>query len=341
MPPFPFSARRRRLLLGAALSAIPLPAFAVDPVEARAALGPYAVHVADDEWRDSGAGRSVLVKIYVPDSAAGTSLPLVLFSHGLGGSREGGAAWGRHWASHGFVSIHLQHRGSDEGIWRDRVAAGDRASVREALRAGISVRSAHSRVADVKFALDEIARRAKAGDAFAVRIDPTRIGMSGHSFGAWTTLAVSGERFPLAGLTFREPRIHASIAFSPSAPPPASGWPARFGDITLPFLSITGSRDGDVLERGTTPENRRQPFRHMPSPDKYLLVVDGADHMMFNGGAGRFMMGAPDAATARYVRIATLAFWKAYLQDDAAARHFLRDGGMRAALSDAGTWAAK
>ena len=341
MLPFLSSSRRRCWLICAAVLALPLPAFAVDIAETFAASGPYAVRVVEDDWRDADTGRTLPLKIYVPDEAAGRGLPAVLFSHGLGGSREGGAAWGQHWASHGFLSIHLQHPGSDESLWRDRVTAGDRAGLRDAMRSGIGVGAALARVGDVKFVLDEIERRARAGDAVAVRIDRARIGMSGHSFGAWTTLAVSGERFPVAATSLREPRLRAAIAFSPSAYGPAAGWPARFGSIALPFLSITGTRDGNVLQRGVTPENRTRPFRYMPPPDKYLLVLDGADHMAFNGGDGTFAWGAPSPATARYVKIATLAFWKAYLQDDMAAKRFLADGGMRAVLGDDGTWEAK
>ena len=40
--------------------------------------------------------------------------PVVLFSHGLGGSREGYGYLGSYWAAHGYVAVHLQHIGSDE-----------------------------------------------------------------------------------------------------------------------------------------------------------------------------------------------------------------------------------
>ena len=203
-----FVLARRRWLLAVAALALPILAWGADVAESLAAPGPYAVRVVEDEWRDAASGRTVPVKLYVPDDSAGRNLPAVLFSHGLGGSRDGGAMWGRHWASHGLVSIHLQHPGSDEGLWRDRMSAGDRAGVRDAMKGGVSVRSALSRVADVKFALDEIARRADAGDAVVARIDRSRIGMSGHSFGAWTTLAVSGAGFAMGAVEF--PRTAAA-----------------------------------------------------------------------------------------------------------------------------------
>ena len=39
--------------------------------------------------------------------------PVIIFSHGLGGSRDGYEYLGRHWASHGYVSVHSTHIGSD------------------------------------------------------------------------------------------------------------------------------------------------------------------------------------------------------------------------------------
>ena len=150
-----------------------------------------------------------------------------------------------------------------------------------------------------------------------------------HSFGARTTLAVAGERqpWPAEERGLADPRIAAAIAFSPAAPGAAAGWPARFGGIRLPLLSITGTRDGDVLGTGTTRENRREPFRNMPPPDKYLLVLDGADHMAFNGGAGHAA-----TRTANVVRAVTLAFWDATLRQDPTARAWLA-GGASAVLA--------
>ena len=46
--------------------------------------------------------------------------------------------------------------------------------------------------------------------------------MSGHSFGAVTTEAVSGEALPAGGQRFTDARITAAIAFSPSSPKPAA-----------------------------------------------------------------------------------------------------------------------
>ena len=47
-----------------------------------------APQVIDLDWNDTARGRSLPLKVRVPDGA--DKVPLVIFSHGLGGSREGG-----------------------------------------------------------------------------------------------------------------------------------------------------------------------------------------------------------------------------------------------------------
>ena len=61
-------------------------------------------------WRSSPTSgpmrpgmREVPVKIS-DYPASGGRCPVVIFSHGLGGSRDGDQYLGRHWASHGYVS---------------------------------------------------------------------------------------------------------------------------------------------------------------------------------------------------------------------------------------------
>src|ERR1700685_27170 len=62
-------------------------------------------------WHDADRNRDVPVKIYYPTTApaAAGKLPIIIFSHGLGGSREGYSYLGKYWASHGYISVHLTH----------------------------------------------------------------------------------------------------------------------------------------------------------------------------------------------------------------------------------------
>src|SRR2546423_15576637 len=77
-------------------------------IEYKKSSGPYAVEVIRYDWLDGKRERKVPVKIYFPKSG-NAAFPVIIFSHGLGGSREGYEYLGRHWASHGYVSVHLQH----------------------------------------------------------------------------------------------------------------------------------------------------------------------------------------------------------------------------------------
>src|ERR1700722_1072373 len=80
--------------------------------------GPFAVQTVRYDWHDSKRDRDIPVKIYFPKTGEGP-FPVIIFSHGLGGSREGYAYLGNHWASHGYISVHVQHLGSDSAVWQD------------------------------------------------------------------------------------------------------------------------------------------------------------------------------------------------------------------------------
>jgi len=297
-----------------------------------AQAGPEAIEIVEATWHDAGRQRDLALRLYRPKAPArDSSRPLIVFSHGLGGSNRAGELWGAHWASHGFVSLHLQHPGSDTGLLRE--ARSGQMRPREALGRGANAQQFQARLDDVRFVLDELERRQARGEWRD--IDLSQVGMSGHSFGARTTMALAGERFPRIG-GLAEPRFKAALAFSPAAPGRPEQWPARFGSIRLPFLSITGSRDDDVMGTGASPENRREPYRHMPAPDKYLLVIEGAAHDNF-GGRARL---ANDAASPIVLAVST-AFWRAHLRGDKEASQWLRDGGAREWLGARGTYEFK
>ena len=66
---------------------------------------------------DDARKREVPLRVYLP--TATDPAPVVLFSHGLGGSRENGGYLGKHWSARGYVVVFLQHAGSDESVWKD------------------------------------------------------------------------------------------------------------------------------------------------------------------------------------------------------------------------------
>jgi dienelactone hydrolase len=322
--------------LAVALLLLATAARAADP--GYAAAGPFTVHVLDDTWSDQARQRDLPVRLRLPDAPG--RVPVILFSHGLGGSRAGGAEWGAHWASHGFAVIHLQHPGSDEALWRDKPVDERRAGMRDA----VSLEQFGARLADVRFVLAELDRRQRAGDRVAARLDLGRLGMSGHSYGAVTALYLGGQRPALGGFAFgtlAEPRFTAFLAFSPQAVP-ASDPGRQFASFDRPALLVTGTLDGQTaMGLGATPEQRLVPFEAMPaSGNKFMLVVDRADHMFFNGTRGLrdlgivartgIDFGAVEEHGYPRVKAVSAAYWRAYLRDDRGALEWLkRDGAVR------------
>src|ERR1051325_8900796 len=85
---------------------------AADLPQYSAKPGPYRVLTNEIVLHDNARGKEVPLKIYFPDAPG--LFPVVVFSHGLYGSRETYWALGNYWASHGYVSIHPSHDDSRE-----------------------------------------------------------------------------------------------------------------------------------------------------------------------------------------------------------------------------------
>ena len=170
-----------------------LPALAKEPVAATWRTSPATneVAVTRAEWRDANRDRLVPVKIYSPKSGRGP-FPVIVFSYGLGGSREGYEYLGQCWAAQDYVSVHLQHVGSDDAVWKD-AGIGKRKSAMQ--RAAAQPRNALDRTQDVSFALDELTRLNATNAIWRGNLDLARLGVAGHSFGAHTTLATAGAAY--------------------------------------------------------------------------------------------------------------------------------------------------
>jgi len=311
------------LLLGWALT------LAATPAQQKEA-GPLKVGILRPEWTDSARDRAVPVKIYYPEEPRGP-FPVIVFSHGLGGTRDTYEYLGSHWASHGYVAVHLQHRGSDDAVWRESTEPGPAMA-----RSAMNPRNALDRALDVHFALDQLALLAQqASSPLAGRLDLARVGVAGHSFGAWTTLAVAGQAMPRSGAKFLDPRVKAAIAMSAPTPPAlAMGADATsiYGGIRIPILHMTGTEDAIPRPKRGSPADRRIPYDHISKADQYLVTFQGGDHMIFSGRSLGGERAARDAEFQALIRWGTTVFWDAYLKDDAASKAWLTEGGFAAAL---------
>ncbi|NML06289.1 dienelactone hydrolase [Sphingomonas sp. G-3-2-10] len=268
--------------------------------------------VCDATWHDAQRNRDVPIRVRMPGGSG--KAPVILFSHGLGGSVEAGKAWGIAWAEAGFIVIHLQHPGSDGPAVRDAGA-----------QAAMAPQQLIARVGDVGFAIDEIGKHPRVGACDLARADTTKIGMSGHSFGAHTTQAVAGQRFA-RGSSIADPRIRAAVAFSPAPPMRGPGTDTdAFGAIAIPFFSLTGGED-EVALTPVKAADRQRPYRAMPAGGKYLLVLDGANHAAFGGQDFSSHGTAPDSHVRPIVIRLTTLFWRWTLMGDAQAKAQLDTG---------------
>lgn len=322
-----------------ALALHPAPALAGGNSGYKQEPGPHEVKTILYDWLDAKRGRSVPVKIYYPADMA-VPLPLVIFSHGLGGSREGYEYLGRHWASYGYISLHVQHIGSDDAVWR-----GQDQPMESMRQAAIRPENAVNRARDVSFVLDEMARLNSTPGLFQGRVDLGKVGLAGHSFGANTTLVAAGQVFILPGgrtVGFAEPRIKAAIAMSAPVPRSQNDLNRTFGGIVVPCLHMTGTLDDSPIGE-TKAAERRLPFDHIGGDEQYLVTFNGGDHMIFSGRPRTAAAGGgeKDALFQDLIRQATTAFWDAYLMGDARAKSWLSGGGLASLLGGDGTLETK
>ncbi len=302
-----------------------------DPLKVADTVAPKVLNLT---VQDAARSREVPLRVYLPPDA--TRAPVALFSHGLGGTREGSAYLGLHWAARGFAAVFLQHPGSDSSVWagvppKERMAAMQKAA---------NAANFLLRLRDVSAVLDQLERwNAAEGHPFAGRLDLTRIGMSGHSFGAMTTQAVSGQRHAGAGISFTDPRIRAAILFSPSLPRRANA-AQTFGAVNIPWLLMTGTKDVAPIGDADV-ASRLAVFPALPPGGKYELVLHNAEHSAFTE---RPLPGDTEKRNPNHHRAIlalSTAFWDAWLRDDAAARAWLDGEGPRSVLEREDRWQRK
>jgi predicted dienelactone hydrolase len=245
-----------------------------------AALARAEPAIRDLDWFDGERQRAVPVRLYWPEG--NRPVPLVVFSHGIGGSRLGYRYLGEYFAGHGVASLHLQHVGSDRGLWR-----GNPFALVDRLKAAAHEAEAIERVRDLSFALDQLL----AHEQFGARVDRRRIAAAGHSYGANTVMLAAGAAVVRGGrrLELRDARIRAAVLLSA---PPFYGEPdakAILRSVTLPTLHVTATEDVIRIPGFYSPASDRVAvFEATGSAMKALAVFEGGSHGIFTnrGGTG-------------------------------------------------------
>ncbi len=291
--------------------------------------------IIDSTIYDAGRDRGIPVLVY-PAGNTGRS-PVILFSHGLGGNRFTAVYLLEHWSARGYTVVSMQHAGSDEAIF-DVPAS----QILDAFISAASLENSIARIEDVGAVLDQLEIwNADPQHALYQKLDLDRVGMSGHSFGAVTTQAVSGQTlFTTSGVT-REPRIKAATALSPSSP--SIGSPqAAFASVDIPWLLMTGTNDNAPVEGvGSDVEGRLAVFPALPEGEFYELVLFEGEHHAFTDRALNANQNPRNPAHHDIIQALSTAFWDATLRGDASSRRWLRGAGANEVLEVGDTWQFK
>jgi predicted dienelactone hydrolase len=290
--------------------------------------GPLGVEVADGlTLHDAARDKDLAYKVSYP--ADDGHYPLILFSHGFGGSKGAFSTIARHWAGQGYVVIQPTHA---DGLGRrdgDRNAAGGRPGRLGAggLLAGINdPNRVADRVADLMLVLDSLAEIEKTTPALEGRIDAKRVGVGGHSFGAYTAMLIGGVTVDLGGeqdRSFRDRRVSCILPISAQGTGQQGLTEGSWAGLTIPMMTITGTRDRGAGGQGA--DWKKEPYAFSPPGSKYLVVIDGANHFSFGGGLGPRGSDVTDV-----VKLTSTLFWDAFLKNSERARACLQSDDLPA-----------
>ncbi len=314
--------------------------------------------------RDAKRDLELAVRVVYPgkqlgDAANGgealpTKWPLVVFSHGMGGSFDAFEGLAKYLAARGFVVIRPTH--SDSIALRRKRGEDVRGFARDpkAYTKNVDLKG---RVLDCSLILDSLdvieskVAGLKHGEGRGM-IDRERIAMAGHSAGAMTTQLSIGAKgrgldrtiksFLEPVVSIADPRFKAGIIVS-GAGTKSKIFTEESYEIAVPILVITGSLD---LSKASSedPESRKSAFMlsrgtEKGGPPAWLMFIEGATHSSYSGkGAGQLLDGSPRGATdpeivARVTNEVVARFLNAVLLGDGASQEWLSTPSEIAALS--------
>lgn len=183
-----------------------------------ATTGPYEVSSVCDAYTDEsraepyqndGSRRRLNLTFWYPEGYTGgeNTCPLVIFSHGSFGVRESNVILYRELASHGYVVCAIDHTYQclrttdadgneikmDSGYMRQILRASDKSEESRKELCALFDEWMSIRMGDIGFVLDTLLARA-GSEGVCRLIDPTRIGVMGHSLGGAAALGMGRVR---------------------------------------------------------------------------------------------------------------------------------------------------
>ena len=295
-------------------------------------------------------GVSNLVQLYLPQAQPGRrgvpaqGFPLVVISHGLGGTSDSYTYLAEYLATGGIAVATIEHVGSNDQQLYALLAGRSDAVIQdeEFLR----------RPREVSLTLNTLSYLNSSDSPLKGQLNLDQIGVVGQSFGGYTALALAGATFDLEGLAANCPP--STISFNPSLLLQCQG--ARLGDpgtglgdprvksifIMNPIGSVLFGETGygrievPVMIVGGTADTiapafpeQIMPFGWLTTPERqnlqYLLLIDQGTHFSTIGDVALGdqplpippqIIGPRPELVWTYMQVLGLAYFKVTLAGD-------------------------
>lgn len=284
--------------------------------------------------------------LYLPKVKVAKSQPLVVVYPGLGAGIADFTYLADQLASYGFVVLLPNSPGSD----RNNLVALVNGATGTIAAPDTFIR----RPGDITDVLNHMERLAKSNSSIPKNIDFKKVGMIGHSYGGYATLAlVSGGsinfsklektcqsesqwnvslllqcealKLPRQQYKLNDARIKAAIAINPVDSSILGE--EEIKQIQVPIMLVGGSADtvAPALEEQIVP------FTWLTSPNKYLVLINNAGHTAVSAPPPdnnfkvdlKFLAGSNPKLAQTYMKSLSVAFFKTHIANQSEYSEYL------------------
>ncbi|MEO1069457.1 MAG: alpha/beta hydrolase, partial [Cyanobacteria bacterium J06638_6] len=285
------------------------------------------------------------VQLYLPQLQSGQRVPaggfpLVVISHGLGGTRNSFAYLAEYLASGGIAAVTLEHAGSNDQQLSALLGGQSDTVVQD--------EEFRRRPNEVSLTLSTLGRLNNSPSPIQGQLNLERVGVTGQSFGGYTALALAGATFDIDGLTqacspdtlsfnlslllqcqavhlndpgdrLSDDRVDSIFVINPIGS--ALFGETGYGQIAVPILVVAGTAD---TVAPAFPE-QIQPFSWLTVPQRHLLLMTPATHFAAIGDMATgdqpvpippALIGSRPELVWSYMQLLGLAYFKLTLEND-------------------------
>ncbi len=239
------------------------------PVGQKYKDGPFFTYDLKEQAKDAPLGekKAVLDTLDIPQIPTKTirdaeidrehgPYPIIFFSHGANGIRWQSIFYTIHLASHGYIVVAMDHEGNT--LWD---------IIRDGYRGDTVAASAPKRLKDLPFLLDRmLAANEDAESRFYKMIIPDKVGITGHSFGGFTSVTV-----PTLDDRFKVSVPHAPVISL------CEIWGCDMANYPVPIMVMGGTKDNTLKWR-----DQYCDYRALGNCEKYVYELERGGHFTFS-----------------------------------------------------------